>query len=482
MANKRFWSGILILALVLGTVVIGCDNGTNAGTNNGGNSGSVGGSKDITYTVEADGEADKETSIQLTFTFSAAVSELELKNFSIFPGTGRAEKDGRAFGGTLTGSDTSWTLRITNITAGTIRLQITKDGIERGRKTVIVHKDSATGKESGQAIKLSNTIWVEGYLADRNDVRWYKFEAEEGTDYRVQWRDRNGVSAGVTSDRIYVYVTAYESDAETIIDTITPGYSAPPGGWPISGAGTVYFKVETAWYERPGTYAIRFYEQAVMGPLDKIDIYYADANPDLSVRISWSVTSGTGDYSKPPQSIGYRVYRSDTEDGTYVQIYETSDPSMYEYGYSWEYIDPNVEADKTYWYKVAGYDSNGEGDKSEPKESQRLYDVDAGTELIVEGDTEFGEMKTPNQVDWYKFTVEPGKTYTVEGYYEDFPAGTLRAVVDKYIFNSDKTPIEGNPYYKITGLSGTVYIKVTWVQDPRNTLGHYGICVKEREE
>jgi len=456
---------MLIIALVFGTAIIGCDNGSTSG------------GSDITYTVEANGTLDKDTSSQLNFTFSAAVSGLMLENIHIFDSntTGKAVKNG-TIDGTLTGDGTSWTLHIYKVTAGKIRVQITKDGVERGRKTVAVHKDSATGKTPADAIKLENTLWEEGSLADRNDVRWYKFEAEAGTDYRVQWRDKNDVPAGVNTDRIYVNVTAYESDANTKIDTIRQGIVIPPGGWPIPGiSGTIYFKVEPSYYSSPGTFAIRFYDRANIGPLDKITLNRPNVMPNLSVELYWYVESAN--YPDPIESTGFKVYRSDTEDGTYVEIADVTEQTQLTYGPAWIYTDTdtNLTPGKTYWYKIAGYNDKGVGDRTEPREA-RLPEVDSEIVLTVGGKAEVGEIKTPDQVDWYKFEAESGKSYVVGGVYDQgYPAG-----VEIFAFKSDKTPFDifyvGSPF---SGVSGTVYLKVVWFNDSRNRLGLYGIKVYE---
>jgi hypothetical protein len=466
MANKKFCLGLLVMALIFGA--IGCDTGSNAG--------SGGESVGITYTVTADGTLDKETSTHLEFSFDAAVSGLMLEDIIIFENTGKAEKNGRAKEGILTGSETSWALNITNIKPGKIRVQITKAGIERGRKTVAVHKDNATGQDSGQAIKLANTVWEDGYLAGKTDVRWYKFEAEAGKDYRVQWKDKN-IFQDINTDRIYVKVTAWRSDLTKIEDFDEGGQgvwtSAP---LPKGVSGTVYLKVETT-SNSPGTFIIRFFDSANAGPLDRITIYRADAMPNLSVEVSWGVSSAN--YPDPAESVGFKVYRSDTKDGTYGEIADVTEQTETKYGTAWIYIDTNVEFGKTYWYKVAGYNSKGdEGDKSEPKESQLLEDIDAGVEELTVGVAKEGEMKTPDQVDWYKFTAEPGKTYVVEGVYDQ----GYTVAFSIYAFKNDKTPID-EFYYRniISGESGTIYLKAVWYEDSRNSLGLYGIRVKEQK-
>jgi len=296
----------------------------------------------------------------------------------------------------------------------------------------------------------------------------------------VQWKDKNGLGSANPDNRIYVKVTAWRSDL-TKIEEFNEGGQGVWTSAPLPElSGTVYLKVEPDWYTSPGTFAIKFFDAASMGPLDRIGIGKADATLNLSVELYWYVyPAKTYD---PIESVGYKLYRSDTKDGTPVEIADISSPSMEDYGDVWYYTDadPKLEAGKSYWYRIAGYNSDGVlGDMTEPKESQRLPEnVDASTELIVGGKTEIGEMKTPNQIDWYRFTAEPGKTYSVDIENWDLPRPV--AGVNVFTFNSDKTPIEA--YYRISGVSGTVYIKITWIDDPRNELGLYGIRVSLRED
>jgi hypothetical protein len=450
MTNKKFWLGMLIMALVFGTAIIGCDTG--------GNNGSVGGSNDITYTVEANGTAETETSTKLKFTFSEAVSGLKVEDINIFDRIGGgAEKNSSVKGGALTGSGTSWTLNITKVREGKIRVSIEKKGIEGGRKTVFVYKDNATGESSDKAITLADALWLENEYAIKSSPKWYKFEAEQGVNYRVQWkcRDRN---TSADSSMVEVFVTAYKNDLETIItddQEVTSIYGRPGlQGWLISGEGkTVYLKVEVTdgatYYS--GTFSIRFLDIANMGgPQDIIQINGAGAQPNRSVVVSWWATAPQ--YPNTIESSGYRVYRSETKNGTYTQIGADipATPGIVD---SKNYTDEDVEIGKSYWYRVAGYNSKGEGEMSEPKESDVIQDIEAGI-LLTLGVEENGEIMNPTQVDWYKFTAQSGKSYGIEWISDSY------MVLDISVFDSDKNPIEYYEGKSISGVNGTVYLQV----------------------
>jgi len=483
MTNKKFCSGMLIMALVFGTAIIGCDTGNmNAGPN------------EITYTVEANGTVNEETSTQLYFTFSSAVSDLTVENIDIFSGTGEAEVN--QIKGNLIGSGTNWTLSITKVKAGKIRVSIDKAGIERGRKTVFVYKDSATGEDANRAIKLTSKFWEEENIAT-GGAKWYKFEAEEGTEYRVQWKDNNSPSEDYSA---WIRVTVYRSDGTTIISTYggnnVNGYRDPK---PVSGvSGTVYLKVERLY--RDGKYAIRFYEPAGM-PQVFITVDSARATVVPSIAVKWYVKSLSA--TNEINVSGFKVYRSNTETGTYTQIgenYPITDFPLSDYQPTTDagkiiYIDKNVTVGNTYWYRVSAYNSDGEeGDMSDQKQSEAVPGP-TSVPLTIGADKTEGTMDTVTQVDWYTFTAESGKTYRVQWESAvDNPVGWYRggfADIWVSVFTNDRELIDfkesyGNGYSSgwttpgtVSGVSGTVYLKLDIREKQTYSLGKYSIKVYE---
>lgn len=75
----------------------------------------------------------------------------------------------------------------------------------------------------------------------------------------------------------------------------------------------------------------------------------AIGNSPSSIRLNWT----------PPASVvdGYRIYRSPTIDGTYTQVGTTNGT---------EYIDTNLTAGTTYYYKVEGYRGTQTGRLTQP--------------------------------------------------------------------------------------------------------------------
>ncbi|MDR0629490.1 MAG: bacterial Ig-like domain-containing protein [Treponema sp.] len=90
------------------------------------------------YTVSANGENGVESSTALTFIFDDAVPDLADSHISLTNGTGAVTP------GTLTGGDKTWTLPITVGQAGDITVQVVKEGIATGEKTVTVYLQGTT--------------------------------------------------------------------------------------------------------------------------------------------------------------------------------------------------------------------------------------------------------------------------------------------------------------------------------------------------
>ena len=69
------------------------------------------------------------------------------------------------------------------------------------------------------------------------------------------------------------------------------------------------------------------------------------------------------DGADPGEVIGYHVYRSSSETGTFVRIATVPNPGLASAPFVEDYaIDEQI----IYWYKVSGYNSFGEGDASTP--------------------------------------------------------------------------------------------------------------------
>jgi len=489
MANKKFWPAMLITALVFGTAIIGCDTGT---TSNGTPGGSAGGSNDITYTVEADGKADEVTSTELTFSFSKAVSDLGVGDIKIYDtDTGAAKiNTSKPIKEILTGGETSWTLSVTINTAGKIRVSIDKDGIERGRKTVIVHQNTAPNLTKDDAITLTGNQWQAGSIY-AEETKWYKFDAENGVDYLVQWDDSSHRFGDYTA---WLRVTAYESDGETNIPAINGAYDGYSMPRTVSGvSGTVYLKVQNYSSDLSGgTYAIRFYDPASM---PQVFIRPASARATIIpyVAVKWNAIPLSDEDSDAAKAsvTGFRVYRSNTEKGNYIQIGEDfitdfNPGGGYNDAEKVIYYDKNVTAGNTYWYKVAAYNSTGEGELSDSIESEAVPAPTPEPQPLTIETEKTGNPTESGQVDWYKFEAVNGKTYKVQWQslmdnHLGFAQGNY-AYINVSVFTDDEELVNCLESYAdgslsgyttpatVSGVSGPVYIRVenrgqggTWI-------------------
>jgi len=113
---------------------------------------------DIIYTATMNSITDT-TAIILTF--NSAVSGLTAGDITVTNGTGSATK------GTLTGNSQNWSLEVTVTTSGNITVNITKNGIENGTKTVAVVKGS--GNSGNQSQIFTSIASMSSFLSAQND-------------------------------------------------------------------------------------------------------------------------------------------------------------------------------------------------------------------------------------------------------------------------------------------------------------------------
>lgn len=81
------------------------------------------------------------------------------------------------------------------------------------------------------------------------------------------------------------------------------------------------------------------------------------------LNVWWAIASGT------PTVSGYRVYRSLTQNGTYVLVGQTNDPTVQAIPVG------GLNADTEYWFTVAAANANGEGPRSAPAMGRTVRSV-----------------------------------------------------------------------------------------------------------
>ncbi|GHU15347.1 hypothetical protein FACS1894163_01740 [Spirochaetia bacterium] len=104
---------------------------------------------------------------------------------------------------------------------------------------------------------------------------------------------------------------------------------------------------------------------------------------------------------------GYRVYRSLSSGGYYTQL--GSDISAPDTNGDWNYLDTSAEFNKTYYYKVAGFNTRNEGVRS-----AELTAVIPPVTALTANTWFHGNAIDDETEYWYSFTAIAGTTYRIE--------------------------------------------------------------------
>jgi hypothetical protein len=216
----------------------------------------------------------------------------------------------------------------------------------------------------------------------------------------------------------------------------------------------VYLKVDPAG--STGTYAIKYYDSTLQPPQTPTYISVAP-NPVPSNVISWGYVQ---------DATGYHLYRSANPKPA------TSDDAAYlpiggDITETFSYTDTDVSADVIYYYKVAAYNANGEGEKSS-NASGTVPTVKALSYNIWQN----GNIETFGDVKWYSFEAKEGSTYQVQlKTSQDDMAYTL-SYADVLAYNADGSHIYSyTSPLTVSGVTGTVYLQVQGYNS-----GTYAIC------
>ena len=145
----------------------------------------------------------------------------------------------------------------------------------------------------------------------------------------------------------------------------------------------------------------------------------ATNNSPTSINISWSSV---------PHATGYKIYRSLTSSGQYVYVGNTV---------SNNYTDNNLETGTTYYYKIAGTKSNGEGPSSNFISTFTPVDIPTGL---------LGTVQSSNSIKLSWNTVLKATEYTL--YKSLSSSGEYNAIVTTSNTSYIDTGLSQNtPYY-----------------------------------
>jgi hypothetical protein len=183
--------------------------------------------------------------------------------------------------------------------------------------------------------------------------------------------------------------------------------------------------------------------------------------PEPSSIITWDIASEAG-------ITGYKIYRSEDDEN-----YDLKDTIAS--GTPHNFKDSNIVPGITYYYKVAAYNTHGEGPSvvvsgTVPSVTPLSPDVEA-TGTFGTGD-----------FAWYSFPVTTGTSYQIQldNHYTNKTAWISAAVFkgsDWTAFFNDKILSEGASVQTITpNFTGTVFLKIS---ERDNSPGTYGVTYSE---
>ena len=256
MKNTVKLFGLIALIALIGFAA--CDDGNNPDNIDPDKPGG-----DITWTASANGTADTESSTIITLTFSAAITGLTADNITLTDGTGSAAKV------SLLGSGAGYILNITVTTAGTVSINVTKDGVNADAQDVTVHKKPGIITWSAAANGAEST-------ADSTKITFTFSEA----------------ITGLTADDITL---------NTITVSVTKGE--------LSGSGTSWELGIT--FNKQGYITAAITKNNVSADAQQVQVFKAAVNPTSAGRITYIndgeqvVFSGGGTYTlKSQRTIG----------------------------------------------------------------------------------------------------------------------------------------------------------------------------------
>jgi fibronectin type 3 domain-containing protein len=182
---------------------------------------------------------------------------------------------------------------------------------------------------------LSDNVWFDGTMT-ANGIHNYQFNATQGNTYRIYWNDSYEGDHTKTCD---IAVSAYWEDTGTSIFSGVDSAYTTPRTINASRSGTIILRVQGYSSSNTGTYAIKY----TVGALTTAPTGITASTSITGIAVSWNSLSGAG---------SYRIYRAATSTGTYTFV-GTSDTTSYS--------DTGLSAPTTYYYKVSGYNTAGEG-------------------------------------------------------------------------------------------------------------------------
>jgi hypothetical protein len=290
----------------------------------------------------------------------------------------------------------------------------------------------------------NNAGWAIGTLESGTQTDWYTLTAGTAGTYFLQWDDLYNSTGSYTT---YVMVSAYRANGIPIFRNTASGYTNPR--YLSFGTGETIYVIVASLSGYTGDYAIRYYDPAAVPPQTaSLSVQTTGLPPPINgIAIRWNTVDGATDY---------KIFRSDSEMGTYTSIVTVP----HEYPYT--YTDIDVTTSVTYWYKVKAVNTYGSGPASAAV-SGALSNA-SPTALPNDATWATGDLITGTQTDWYTLTPGTAGTYYLQGYDHDNSAGSYTAYTSVSAYRANGSLVfgpVGNSSRPLTLDEGeTVYVMV----------------------
>lgn len=179
------------------------------------------------------------------------------------------------------------------------------------------------------------------------------------------------------------------------------------------------------------------------------------ANTPVNFKVERvSTTSVKLNWDKSEWASGYKVYRSDSEDGMYREVNTTENVS---------YEDMGLRSGAKYYYKVSAIGFGG------GKESVPTDKVTASTELLVPSNLRVSASNSKVFLDWY--SVKEAALYRV--YRSETEKGEYKVIGETNVNSYEDTSMESgkNYFYKIKAIKGDAESAFSYLVSIKSGMG-----------
>jgi len=240
----------------------------------------------------------------------------------------------------------------------------------------------------GNPHALASESWTDGSITSGVSAVYYRFNANSGTTYYVWWNDTDANLNKTLNAKVSAY---YSGGGPSFFTNMDVSWSTPQSFTPNS-SGTVILKVEPLNSGSTGTFAITYRTSASRpntSPPATPTGFSATSEASSSVYLSWYSASN---------ATGYYIYRSESVNGTYNRVGNTS---------SSPYTDTGLSASTTYYYKITAYNSFGESSQTGYISVTTLSRSGSGTfsnPYALSGGFRDGEITASDREIYYSYT------------------------------------------------------------------------------